>query len=106
MKSTKIKFDALPDWTYAGADAGIYTFCTALCLAKLGGKWVRLTADTQRKLLGFPVFGKQSFKYDIETGNILVARKVCFGTDCEIWEGHYTEIRDLAYAKKKIVPGS
>lgn len=63
MRIRPIKFDdaAIPAWTYQDKEPSIYTFVEAITLAGLEDKAIRLSAEMQRKLLGFPVFGKRSF---------------------------------------------
>lgn len=55
-------FTELETWTYEGKEPSVFTFFETIELSDLTEKWIRLSADVQRELLGFPVFGKMAFK--------------------------------------------
>lgn len=76
---TQTMFAELPAWTYEGATPSWYTLATAICLAGLEGKWIKLSAATQRAVLGANWIGKQSV--GLFDGELQISRKVCFGTD-------------------------
>lgn len=71
----------LPEWTYKGAKPDLYTLAAALVLAGYENKWVKLTAATQRAVVGEARFGKQSV--GLWDGELMVTRRVCFGTDSD-----------------------
>lgn len=71
----------LPEWTFKGAQQDLYTLAAAIVLAGYEGKWVKLTATTQRAVLGEARFGKQSI--GLFDGELMVTRRVCFGTDSD-----------------------
>lgn len=81
MKKTTIEFAAIPAWALP-ATPGALSFFETIALADLEGKWIRLSADTQRALLGSNVFGKQEIKVHAD-GNVTVTRSTCFGMDYE-----------------------
>ncbi len=73
----------LPDWVLPEANnRNLYSLAAALTLAGLEGRWIKLTADTQRALIGDARFGRQSI--GLFDGELMVARSVCFGTDRDI----------------------
>ena len=77
---TAASFATLPAWTLpAPADRGLYALGAALALAELENRWVKLSAATQRAVIGSNKFGKQSI--GIFDGSLMVSRSVCFGTD-------------------------
>ena len=82
MRIHKIKFDddKIPAWTYEGKEPSIYTFVETIALAGLEDKHIRLSAGLQRRLLGFPVLGKQEFRVG-SNGELYVWTSACFGTD-------------------------
>ena len=96
-------FTNIPEWTYEGADPSIHTFFSAIALAGLEGKEIRLSADTQRKLLGHPVFGKR----EIVVKDFMVTStiKIAFGVDWETSEYTAAKIKSAVDAKKSLRPG-
>jgi hypothetical protein len=73
-------------------------------LAGFEGRWVRMTADTQRKIMGAAPFGRQAFRV-LECGDIEVGRVTCFGSD---YESHAYAPHLIAKALtegKKVSPG-
>ena len=70
-----MKFAAIPTWTYADQTPSKYTFITAIKLAGLEGKSIRLCAADQRRLLGGVPFGKCLVTV-YEDGRIEVGRSV------------------------------
>ncbi len=72
-------FAEIPDWAIDADERSRYTIASAFELAGLTDEWVRLTAETQRALFGFVLFGKCNLKVD--ANGIKVSRSVCFGTD-------------------------
>ncbi len=52
----------IPEWAIGDKDgAGL---ASALALAGFEDKWIHLGAESQRAVLGFPVFGKHSIHFD------------------------------------------
>lgn len=77
------RYVSLPDWTMPHAgDRNLYSLAAALALAGLENRWIKLTAATQRALIGDARFGKQSV--GLFDGQLLVSRSVCYGTDRDI----------------------
>ena len=74
-------FTQIPAWTFENTSKDWYSLAAALVLAGLENKWVKLSADTQRAILGGNRIGKQSV--GIFDGELKVTRKVCFGTDSD-----------------------
>lgn len=105
MRGTTITFDdaKIPAWTYESKEPSIYTFAEAIWLSGLEGKTLRLTADLQRRLLGFAVFGKQAFEI-LEDGNFRTWVKVCFGQDWETAYGPLSYVGVAAKRKQRINP--
>ena len=88
----------IAEWTYKGASKDWYTLASALVLSGLENKWVKLSAATQRAILGANIIGKQSI--GIFDGELNVTRKVCFGTDSDTravnpanCNSHYDEVQ-------------
>ena len=80
MRTAKpMKMKTIPAWATDGAQRDRYTVAAAFQLADLTGRWVRLSADSQRAVFGLVLFGKcQMYVGD---NGIRVIRSVCFGTD-------------------------
>jgi len=78
MNTKQIKFADVPEWTINPVPSAL-SFFEAIALAGLEGKSIRLSAETQRKLIGFPVFGK--LKMRVQDGEVTLVKSVCFGTD-------------------------
>ena len=60
------------------------------------------SADEQRAMFGYPVFGRKSFSYDLADDKWYVTYKVGFGMDWN--EASYTsvEIHELATNRQKV----
>nr|BCU00948.1 hypothetical protein [uncultured bacterium] len=97
-------FAAIPAWAYEGKAPSIYTFFEAVALAGLEEQRIRLDADTQRALLGFPVFGRRAITVH-KTGAVSSVVKVCFGTDFEHATYPAALVGKAAQAKKQLRPG-
>lgn len=93
----------LPAWTLPAAPHRNAIF-EAAALANIEDQWVRLSADQQRRLLGFPVFGKQAIRIN-SAGDIDVVRKTCFGSDSEIATYDSRTIHEAARQGKRLSPG-
>ena len=74
-----------------------------LALARLEGKWIHLSAASQRKVLGFPVFGKCRIRsrYDKTHGQYVIdmIRTTGYGLDFESGSFTLGEITKAAKAK-------
>ena len=81
-RTTRFDDDKIPAWTYDSSEPGIYTFASALALAGLEDRLIRLSADLQTRLLGHNLFGSRPFMLR-QDGTYLVSRKVCSGTAFE-----------------------
>lgn len=89
MQFTEIESWAVPKF------AGVLSFFETIAVSDLENKEIRLNAETQRALIGYPVFGKQSFCVNSD-GGITVRKSVAFGQDYE--ERTYSP-RELDYAR-------
>jgi hypothetical protein len=77
---TAASFTALPAWTMPShKDKGLYALAAALTLANMENRWVKLSADTQRAVIGCNRFGKQSI--GLFDGQLMITRSVAYGTD-------------------------
>ena len=97
-KRAKIGYIAIPDW--AIGEPGVCSFAAAIALAGMEGKWFRLSAATQRKLLGYSVFGKVSILCD--GMSVTTRRSACFGMDSSTVEHSWSDIAEHAHAKRKV----
>jgi hypothetical protein len=100
MRKKKLEYTEIPDWAIDKERKDGPAMSSALALTKLEGKEIRLTAAMQRKLLGFPVFGKQSIRGHDD--RVTVCRKVGFGLDFDCHEFHWNEVTKAAKDKKKL----
>ena len=103
--SAPATFAVIPAWTYQGKVPSIYTFFEAVALAGLEERPIRLDADTQRALLGFPVFGRRSLTVH-KNGAVTSSIKVCFGQDFEAATYPAALIGRAVGAKKQLRPGT
>lgn len=104
MRSTTIKFDEIPQWTYQGNTPSTHTFFAAITLASLEGELIRLSAQDQRALLGFSVFGKQTIRV-LPDSTIRVSRKVSYGGDVEVCTVDLDQLMRAVAGQKVISPG-
>lgn len=81
-KAQEMKFAEIPSWAYECNEPSVHTFFAAITLAGLERKEIRLTAEMQRKLLGFPIFGKKEFV--VKDNMVKCYHKNCFGTNTDI----------------------
>jgi hypothetical protein len=88
---------ALPDWTVTDAKDA-YSLGAAITLAGLENTWIRLTAATQRAVLGFPVFGKATILFDGEQWR--VNRNVCGGGHVEFFTA--AQVNRAAAGRKRV----
>lgn len=95
MNRKTITFTAIPEWTLP-AVPGALSFFETIALADLEDKWIRLSAATQKAILGANVFGKQEIKVTAD-GEVIVSRSTCFGMD------HETAAYDLYTIKRAIL---
>jgi hypothetical protein len=98
------EFAAIPAWALP-TSAGHLSFFETIALAGLEGVEIRLSAADQRKLLGFPVFGKQAITVTAD-GTVLVSRSTCFGTDRETAEYSAERIERAATSRLRVSPGT
>lgn len=94
----------IPAWTYAECDQSIYTLVSAIALAGLEDKWIRLSADLQRKLCGFAIFGKQLFCIR-KDGTFTVTNKCAYGKDFNDHSAPQSELIRLLPLRKAIRAG-
>lgn len=100
-----IKPAAIPPWAYEGATPSVYTFFEAIALSNLEGRDIKLDAETQRALLGFPVFGRRVIRVKPE-GVVESTVTVSFGQDFESGTYSADMIRRAASAQKQLRPGT
>lgn len=95
----RIYFATIPDWAIGAGKDGP-TLASAISLADLEERWIRLDAATQRKILGYPVFGKRAI-YSNGT-ELRTSYSAAFGTDSvtEIWS--WGAITKAARARKSL----
>lgn len=95
----RIGFVVIPTWALSNHQDG-GALASALSLAELENRWVRLSADTQRKIVGYPVFGKQMIYSD--GTSVRVHRSVAFGTDSDVREYSWGDVTSAAREGKKL----
>lgn len=101
--SKQITFAALPDWVFPAKPDALALY-EAIALAGLEGQWIRLSADTQRRLIGSNVFGKQEMRLNAD-GTFEVIISTCFGADSEQSSYSANVINGAASAGKRLSPG-
>jgi hypothetical protein len=94
----------IPTWAKP-AKADRYTLHEAAALLGFEGQWVRMTAQDQRALMGFAVFGKRAFKIN-DNGTITVQRSTCYGLDTEKAEYMPGKVYEAATQHKQLSPGT
>ena len=94
---------AIPDYAYP-ITPGKLAFFETIALLGLEEKPIRLSAADQRRVLGFPVFGKQEIVVS-KLGSVKMCRLTGFGQDCESCEYSASVIEKAAAAGKKLLPG-
>ena len=90
---------AVPVWVIGNENDGP-AVASALALAELEGRWIRLSAATQRKLLGFPVFGKRAIYSD--GGNVRTMHSAAFGTDANVDIWTWADVTRAAREKRQL----
>lgn len=74
------RLEQIPAWCISEA-SGFAAFVSALALAEMENKWLRISAAQQKALFGFVPFGKRAI---LSNGNtVRVAKTVCFGADLD-----------------------
>jgi hypothetical protein len=101
--SNPIEFTHIPEWTYTDVSPSVLTFFEVIALSGLEGEWIRLSADTQRKLLGHNVFGKRSIR--IKDGLVECIIKIAFGNDFEHTTYEQSHVRRAVELGKQLRPG-
>lgn len=76
------KIASIPMWTH-GDDASIFSFVSAIALSGLEEQWIRVSVGDQRKLLGFPVFGRKAIKIIGKDSSVSIYKTQAFGQDGE-----------------------
>ena len=99
-RAKKVDFVEIPDWAIDPKRHDGAAVASALALTNNEGKWVRLTAESQRRLLGYPVFGKQ--KIYATSAEVKVSRKCAFGTDFCMTTYSWGEITSMACEGRKV----
>jgi hypothetical protein len=82
MTTSTMKFQEIAAWAIQPTPDARALFET-VALLNLENKWIRLSAATQRAVMGANVFGKKEFKIGTD-GELMVAHSVAFGQDKEI----------------------
>lgn len=95
-----ITTETVPAWAIDTTSRNRYTIAAAFKLADLEGKRFRMTADNQRAVFGFAIFGKASIRVTAE--GVTASRSVCYGTDFASVELTWAEVE--RYAAKKVKP--
>ena len=72
------EFVEIPAWAI-GKEQDLASVITAIALAGFEGQWIRLSAATQRALMGKAYFGKRHVH--ATASKIVVSRKVAYGQD-------------------------
>lgn len=96
----RVEIVKLPDWVLPGLQKDGASMAAALALASLEDKWIRLDAATQRKLLGFPVFGKRAILVDSNDGSVLVYQSALGGGYTRTLD--WSDVTRLAHLKRMI----
>ena len=99
-----IKFYPIPAWARP-ARPDRFTLFELVALLDLEDQWLRLSADDQRAVLGFPVFGKREFRVTSQ-GTVEIRRSSCFGLDQERQEYPPAWIMAAVRAAKRVSPGT
>lgn len=97
-------FTQVPAWALP-KKADYRALFETLALLGLEDKWIRMDAKTQRAVMGFPIFGKQEFRVDSVTCEVLISRSTCFGTMKETQDYDSRWIRGAVEARKYLSPG-
>lgn len=97
-------FTEVPAWTFEGQRPGKHTFFEAIALAGMEGKRIRLSADTQRALLGYAVFGRRQIVVHRD-GTVECTVSCCFGLDFESAQWSAATVSAAAQARKQLCPG-
>jgi hypothetical protein len=94
-------FDTIPAWAI-DARPSVYNLFSAITLSGLEGRWIRLTAATQRALIGANLFGKAALMFD----GVSVRSSVtcCFGTDSHGATWTPEDVRKASTAGLKLHP--
>jgi hypothetical protein len=98
-----MNFTQIPAWTLP-AKADALALFEVMALAGLEDKWIRLDADTQRRVMGSAIFGKQEIMVCAD-GTVKVARSVCFGTMKEVGEYVFRHVFAAIERHVKLSPG-
>lgn len=94
MRTRKpLKLDTIPTWAIDDQKRDRYTVAAAFQLAELTGKWVRLTAETQRAVFGANLLGKCEML--VEDEGIKVLRTACYGTDFSFSRFDWTRFEEV-----------
>ena len=99
-KASPIKVETIPTWAIDPDARDRHAIATAFELAGMAGRWVRLTADTQRAMFGFVMFGRREIKCTAD--GIKGSRSACFGTDFSSIDLDWDEIEH--YLAKQTQP--
>ena len=83
----------------------MYTFFSAIALAGMEHRPIRLSAATQRALLGYPVFGKRVITVNGDKGTVSCTVSRGFGMDYE--QAYYTRatVQSAVNTRKQLIPG-
>lgn len=97
----------LPEYAFPAhaSAAGHLSFFEGIALAGLENSEIRLSAADQRRLLGFPVFGKQRLRVS-PSGEVVVSRSACFGTTREVAIYSARQVEAAITARRQLRPGS
>jgi hypothetical protein len=104
-KELTMNFTTLPDYVFPATPGAFGALETAIELAGLTGKWVRLSAADQRRLMGFAPFGKREVRVDSDS-IISLRHRIAFGSDYSRGEYESSTVRAACAAGKLLCPDS
>lgn len=102
MRKVSQVLATIESWSYENMTPGVATFFSAIALSNLEGKSIRLSAEMQRTLLGFNVFGKKSIV--VKDNTVCVSVKVCFGLDSNSVTVNSARLEQYLRDQKQINP--
>ena len=99
IRTGKTETASIPSWAIDESPS-IFNLFSAICLAGLEGKRIKLTANDQRKLIGFPIFGRRLVTF---TGSAVeMFQTKDFGKDFESSTWTPGEIDEAAKNNKQL----
>lgn len=97
-----IEVVAVPDWVVNEIKDGP-AMASALALAELEDKWLRLSAADQNKLVGYAVFGKKAIYIDSTSpSEVRIMHSAAFGTDASISRYNWNAVTRAARERRRL----